>query len=152
MRQIIIFILLVNVFAGCRPDSKCKRGSIQPHSIISIMECTPSIRPNERLKLVELKLTSSQSDFFCNAINNAPASKAGFVCCKYYLQLQLDQTIGIIVDNKSKHVIGFDLGKDMNSIETHSKTIRQIREIKEPRDSKFLYNLVMSLFRGDIQK
>ena len=67
------------------------------------------------------------------------------MCCAYYLRLDDGGTIGLILDNERKSVHAFDMGRNMNSLETHSKSVRTIRVIEKSNQAKEVYELVKSL-------
>lgn len=141
----ILFIFFLMIIVGCRPAADKHLSQIGDNKLISIIKTTTSIHPKDRIIQGELKLSSQQKSKIISVLKESEEKKVLYVCCAYYLRLDDGGTIGLILDNERKSVHAFDMGRNMNSLETHSKSVRTIRVIEKSNQAKEVYELVKSL-------
>lgn len=149
---ILLFLIISITMMGCIPDSECLLFNIDENVAMSIIKAASSINPKERKKIDEVKLSPAEVSKLLRNLKDAEERRVAFVSCNYYLNFGSGQTIGLIINKKNKCVEAFDMGRNMNSIEVHSKSIRPILVIKGIEQGKELYNLIMRKFQnGDFE-
>ncbi len=150
--QILLFLIISIMMMGCIPNSECLLFNIDENAAMSIIKAAPSINPQGRKKIDEVKLSPAEVSKLLRSLNDIKERRVAFVSCNYYLNFGSGRTIGIIINTKNKCVEAFDMGRNMNSIEVHSRSIRPIRVIKGIEQGKELYNLIMKKFQNEVSE
>ena len=146
MFNLLVVCIIVGMCGGLHHSHD--RNEMVLNAPVTIQKCSISIHPEKRKVRCQKELSGRELVFVQGLFENACEKRSAFVCCEFFLQTKGGKTVGILIHHDDELAVGFDLGREMDAKETHSKHIHNVKMIQNRADQKRLYSLVYELFPG----
>lgn len=150
----VLFFLLIGVIAlfGCKNKKSTYDNLFNFHNPLMVLKCRRSVSPDKRAVLDKQVLPKKITSLLENLMKTGRKARLTYVCCEYYLQTPDGETVGILTDDKTQIVQGFDIGRRLDALGIHSRAMHEVILLDDEENQRKAYSLLLGLFQNNNRK
>ena len=148
MKTFAIFLLIgVIALFGCKNKKSTYDNLFNFHNPLMVLKCRRSVSPDKRAVLDKQVLPKKMTSLLENLMKTGRKARLTYVCCEYYLKTPDGETVGILTDDKTQIVQGFDIGRRSDAIDIHSRAMHEIILLDDEENQRKAYFLLVGTFQ-----
>lgn len=138
-----------------RRDSSCKNKDstydklFNFHNPLTVLKCSRSVSPDKRTVLDKQVLPGMIPPLFEDLMKTGRKARMTYVCCEYFFQNPDGEIVGILTDDKTQIVQGFDIGRRLDALDIHSRAMHEVILLDDEENQRKAYSLLVGLFQNN---
>ena len=145
----VLFFLLIGVIAllGCKNRESTYGNLFSFHNPLTVLKCRRSVSPEKRVVLDKQVLPEMIATTFEELMKTGRKARLTYVCCEYYLKTPDGETVGILTDDKTQIVQGFDIGRRLDALDIHSRAMHEVILPDDEENQRKAYSVLVGTFQ-----